>query len=786
MKVSYHWLQTYFDTDIPKPADLVDVLTMHAFEIEDVTETENDTLIDVDILPNRAHDCLSHRGIAREIALLTGNTLVPPERSYTGETIEADIAVSVADSALCPRYMARTLTGVSVGASPEWLKKTLEGLGERSINNIVDLTNFVLFDTGQPLHAFDADKVDGNMIYVRPAEEGETITLLDGAEATFQGGELVIADEKEPLAIAGVKGGTKAEVDESTTRVILESANFDATHVRKTARTHNINTDASKRFENEITPELVRVAMEELTALIAQLSGNESVEVSEVVDAYPRKPRARRVGVSVSETNATLGTQLTEQDIIDICSRLSFAPIVVAEPASQVIEEAEAYLDAPYEHGASVTYDAPEKFDCSSFVAFCYAQAGIGVPRISVDQYAFGEAIAQDELAPGDILFFNSGTGKVHYETKEFLPGTEVSEGIDHCALYAGNGHIIHASWSNGVVVKESLSESDLTDALVGCRRMPQSAESRIVTTIPHERIDVRRDVDLIEEIGRVRGYANLESNVPAQTERSEIDAQFYYAQLIRTHLCENGFSELYLYSFTETGKRKILNPLSPDKKALRTQLAPQVADALTINLRNSDLLGTDTVSVFEIGHVFAKEEEYMACAIAVACKKAAGGKKHARTILDDTVSHLETTLGAKTEGTITEHESGAIYEFNLDKAVENLGEPADYDKVLSTSEVVSHYVTPSPYPFVVRDIAVWVPQSTRVEDVSAFIQTHAGDLLAREPRLFDAYEKDEHISYAFRLVFQSYEKTLTDEEVNGYMDAVYGAVEAQKGWEVR
>lgn len=291
MKVSYAWLQTYFKKNfltrgLPKPAVLADLFNAHAFEVEGIEKKGRDTVFEFKVLPDRAHYALSHRGIAREASAITGLVCHDTKRS-TPVLIDASIAspsVSVFDQKKCRRYSARCIRDIVVSESPAWLQTRLESIGARSINTIVDATNFVMFDVGQPLHAFDADKVVGG-ITVRYAHKGEKIVILDGREIELNETDLVVADDAGPLAIAGVKGGKRAEVTSQTKNIILESAHFDPVSVRKTSTRTQLRNDSSKRFENETTPAITLEALEQVTLLILSLS--KGSRAGTVTDVYP-------------------------------------------------------------------------------------------------------------------------------------------------------------------------------------------------------------------------------------------------------------------------------------------------------------------------------------------------------------------------------------------------------------------------------------------------------------------------------------------------------------------
>lgn len=334
MKLSKKWLDKFFDAELPDAAVLADVLTFHAFEIDGIEKVGADEVLDVKVTPNRGHDCLSHRGIAKELsAILKLPFAHDPFEHKSDISKKTDaVSVSIQEPALSKRYIAGYIKGVKVGPSPAWLKARLEAIGQRSINNVVDATNFVMFNTGQPLHAFDASKLhkgpsfvestkDGPLysIGVRLAREGERMVALDKKEYTLTNSMLVITAGDVPVGIAGVKGGMPAAIDESTKDIVIESANFDGVSVRKTAQALRLRTDASARFEQGLSPELAAYGMRSVVELIRKLAGG---ELSGFVDVYPEPQKPMFASVTVEQINNVLGTVLTGADISDVFSRL--------------------------------------------------------------------------------------------------------------------------------------------------------------------------------------------------------------------------------------------------------------------------------------------------------------------------------------------------------------------------------------------------------------------------------------------------------------------------------
>ncbi len=321
MKISYNWLKWYIP-DAPAPENLVDIITYHLCEVDGTEAKGDDVILDLKILPDRAHDLLSHQGVAREIASLLKIKYLDPTPKYkileskpTNLKIEVESDPAKDGTSKCRRYMGRIVRGVKVGPSPDWVVKHLESIGQRSINNMVDASNIVMFDCGQPTHVFDLKKVKEKLV-IRQAKDGEMLTTLDNKECKLKPSDMVIADADRALAIAGVKGGKVAEVDGDTVDVILEVANFDPTAVRKTAQSLNIFTDARKRFENDLSPELASYAMRELSATILEMCPEATFE--DIVDVYGAKPTERKLKFSLEKISKILGIGLTLADVEDI------------------------------------------------------------------------------------------------------------------------------------------------------------------------------------------------------------------------------------------------------------------------------------------------------------------------------------------------------------------------------------------------------------------------------------------------------------------------------------
>ena len=284
----------------------------------------DDVVLELEITPNRP-DCLSMIGVAREIRAETGNLLRVPEVAVkeSGADIQELTSVTLEESSLCPRYAVRVIRGVKVAPSPKWLRKRLESIGVGTINNVVDITNYVLMERGQPLHAFDYHKLAENRIVVRRAQSGETLKTLDAEERELTSDMLVVADTEKPVALAGVMGGFDSEITVHTVDVILESAYFDPSNIRKTSKVLGMHTEASHRFERGVDFDGNIAAIDRAAQLIAEIAGGD-IAVG-VIDVYPRPRNPVRIKLRPERVNFVLGTEIHRNEMRDILSRLEFS-----------------------------------------------------------------------------------------------------------------------------------------------------------------------------------------------------------------------------------------------------------------------------------------------------------------------------------------------------------------------------------------------------------------------------------------------------------------------------
>jgi len=586
----------------------------------------NDSVLDISVLPNRNHDCLCHTGIAREVATLTGLKIKEPVSKVKTGTVTRKIKIENKADKLCPRYMARVVENVKNGTSEKIIKESIEAIGQRSISSIVDATNFVMLECGQPLHAFDADKISGNKIIIRRAKKGEKFITLDNQEFELDENVLLIADEKDALAIAGIKGGRKAEVDENTKNIVIEAANFDQANIRATSQRLGIKTDSSLRYENGITPELTAKGMERVTEIILKSAGGKAGVVAYV---YPKKSRQITVALFPERVSKFTGIEISKKEIADILKKLNF------------------------------------KFK---------------------DKKTFFEVF------------------------------------------------------------------------------------------VPAERIDIAYEEDLIEEVVRIYGYHKIKSVLPEEMLLpTKINDNVVASNLVKDILVGAGFTEVYNYSFSKEGEVELANPIDKSKKFLKTELISGLKENVKFNSANFK-----TIKIFEIGKVFPAQGETVSFAGAIYNGKFIDTKGTVEMVLEGLgisnywfEPHEQKLSGVMIGNTEVGHVGHDGWEINFEMLVRAMEEKMEFSPI-------------SRFPSVKRDIALFVPVETRMVEVEDVVENAGGELL-RETELFDIYEKegDENKSLAFHLIFQSYEKTLNEAEINEIMNNVFKAVEA-KGWEVR
>jgi len=408
MKISCNWLKDYVNFYL-SPQELADKLTNAGLVVADIQPVEDDFCLDVEVTSNRP-DCLGVIGIAREVAAMAGASVQFPETNYistdprskprTSVEVSKLISVAVEEPILCPHYTARVVRHITVKPSPEWVQKRLKCIGLRPVNNIVDITNYVMMETGQPLHAFDLDKLSDQKIIVRRARSGEEIVAINGARRALFHDMLVIADGKRPVAIAGIMGGRETEVSESTRNILLECAQFEPRQVRRTSKATGIASDSSYRFERGVDPEGVELASKRVVKLIKDLAEGEIAKGA--IDIRSERYERKKITLRIERLNKVLGLEIKRTVASDILKRLQF----------NILNEVDTFIDVEV---PSFRGDIYREIDLIEEVARIYGYNNIPTKTsISVR----GSVKSKYELVEDYVRQFLIGIG--FYEVKTF------------------------------------------------------------------------------------------------------------------------------------------------------------------------------------------------------------------------------------------------------------------------------------------------------------------------------------------------------------------------------
>lgn len=638
----------------------------------------DDEVIEFEITPNRP-DCLSIIGMARETAATFNLPLAEPDIKVNNEIDSIDNYLNGIEvpSENCNRYYARVIKDVKIGPSPLWMQIRLMEAGVRPINNIVDITNFVMLEYGEPLHAFDLETVAGRKIIVRQAEEGEKITTLDGVERDLTPADIVIADTEKAIGIAGVMGGFNTEITDSTKYVLLEGANFDSKSVRLTSKRLGLRTEASSRFEKGLDPNLCKLAVDRVCQLIEAIGAGVVIKGS--VDVYKNPREELVISLRPSRVNKILGIELTADEMVDYLNRL-------------------------------------------------------------------------------DI-------------------------------------------------------KSELEDGI-------------IKSIIPTYRLDIEREIDLIEEVGRLYGFHNIESKPLIGTlTRGEKPYDRKIEDIAKGILQAMGFNETMTYSFIspraydkiklpeDSPLRKVIklmNPLGEDYSVMRTTLLPNMLDLLSRNYNR----GVEECYVYEIGNIFmAKElplkelpEERKILSIGFYGKEDFYFLKELVNTLLDRLGIKDTEYvreennpsfhpGRTANLLINGRNIGTLGEVHID-VLENYDmkkrayvAQIDFHELVKLANLERKYKALPKYPAVLRDLALVVKEDILVGEMEKIISKH-GKGIIESIELFDIY-RGEPIpegmkSVAFSITFRSHDRTLRDEEINGILEAIIKDLEDSLGAKLR
>ncbi|MBQ7723361.1 MAG: phenylalanine--tRNA ligase subunit beta, partial [Selenomonadaceae bacterium] len=516
----------------------------------------DDDILEFELTANRG-DCFSVIGLVRELAVLTKKTPRFPEiKVDENDEREASELVKIGIDApdLCGRFSSRVLTNVKLAPSPDWMVKRLEGAGMRAINNVVDVTNFVMLEMGQPLHAYDFDKVAWHQLTARRAVEGEPLHTLDDTNRLAKGGELVIADAEKAAGLAGIMGGFESEITESTTTVILEAASFNSASIRRTSRAVGIHSEASGRFERGTNINGTIAALDRVAQLLQDMGACNVCKG--VVDVYPNPKPEVKIKFTAKQINARLGTNYTDEEIVEVLEALGFK----IDPTNKVEELTDEVVDK-----------------------FAAATKNIGKAARKI-----GEKSNVEEFMNNLGSTFLGGLFKNADKAKESFKNSGVEDFMKNL----------------GDTVGDLVKSADM------------KISSCYEATVPDWRNDVNLPDDLSEEVARIYGFDKIPSTLPKGNQQGHQSATQNFVDKIKNILSGLGMCEELSFAFTseamfdkmrvptDSELRRavpIMNPLTDEAPLLRTTLLASIFEnaARNFSRKNEDVRLFDVAPVF-------------------------------------------------------------------------------------------------------------------------------------------------------------------------------------------
>jgi len=493
MNISYNWLKDLVEVDL-SPQDLAVKLTSAGLAVEGIHAFGDDFVFDIDLTSNRS-DCLSHLGVAREITAIVPDSKFKIQDSKSADNLETSSLnlelVKIEDADICNRFTARIIRNVKIGASPDWLVKRLEAVGERSINNVADITNFVMHELGQPMHSFDLNKLAENRIVVRRARNGETIKTLDEVERKLDETMLVICDAEKPAAVGGVMGGFGSGITDETTDVLLEVAYFKRDSIRQTSRKLKLSTEASHRFERGVDIENLIRASNRATQLICELADGVA---GEFVDVYPTKTETKEIESNDIQfaVKRLTGLDVENAEILRILNALGIA----AQDQLQIENRKSQIFTAPtWRHDINIEEDLVE--EVARIVG--YDKIGEELPP------AFGAG----EYQPNEIRKF---------QLRQTLANQGFNEAISYSFIDSKHDETFELIPN---FIDENLNEKFITlqDSIIeGAVRMRPSLLAGLLDAVRTNLNQQRRDLKLFE-LGKVFAASDNENGLPEERE---------------------------------------------------------------------------------------------------------------------------------------------------------------------------------------------------------------------------------------------------------------------------
>jgi len=664
-----------------------------------------------------------------------------------------------------------------------------------------------MFETGQPLHFFDLDKLSKGKkktkVVIRCARANETIKTLDGTEQKLNSQMLLIADEKEAIAVAGVMGGENSEVDDQTKNILIEAAVFDKTSIRKTSKLLTLRSEAVSRFEKGLPLTLPEVAIDRAGQLLSELAKGRLTKGK--VDNLNKWIWVQHLGLSVTRTNQFLGTSIKNQEIVNILQSLGFEA-----SKFDIVDEAKKHLGKPYLYGAKYRINKTDAFDCSYLTDYIYSLIDKQIGHTSLGQLHHGWEVKDSELKAGDILFYKghiekSATNEYHDNdgkgNHSKVMTDKYPDGVGHNGLYIGNGQVIHAAafeyknekWQEKAKADQKVEIVPVdyftkNPEYLGARRYCENLDELVTVTVPWWREDIKCNADLYEEVARIFGYDKVPATLPNMRDILPKNNQNYkFTNNLRQLLSNIGLAEVFTYPFV-SGKAlsalgynpdqapKVANPLLKEQEYLRTSLVPSMLGALSDNQYENEI-----IQFFEISQTFEnvkkkdlpREKKYLCVGI----KNDRGEQAcfdFAKGVLDRILREyrVENNNASDEVWRIKILTQGEMDYFGLKKKVAVL--EIDLDKIKKIIPKEKTFQTISKYPRVNRDISAIFDKSCPAKEIIDLFKNTSPFIF--ETSIVDIYEgktfANNEKSVTVRITLLSFEKTLNDQEIDNVISA--------------
>ena len=735
----------------------------------------DDDILEFELTANRG-DCFSVIGLVRELAVLTKKTPRFPEIKFDeNDNAEASALVKIGIDApdLCSRFSSRVLTNVKLAPSPDWIVKRLEGAGMRAINNVVDVTNFVMLEMGQPLHAYDFDEVKGHELTARRAIEGEPLHTLDDTNRLAKGGELVIADAEKAAGLAGIMGGFESEITEKTSTVILEAASFNSASIRRTSRAVGIHSEASGRFERGTNINGTVAALDRVAQLLQDMGACRVCKG--VVDVYPNPKPEVKIKFTSAQINQRLGTNFSDEEIVDVLEALGFE----IDPINKVEEMTDEVVDK-----------------------FAAATKNIGKAARELGKKQNVESFMSN---------IGSAFGNIFKKADEKIPD-KTKDNVEELMSTLGGKF--------GDLVKS----------------VDMKISSAFEATVPDWRNDVTLPDDLSEEVARIFGFDKIPSTLPKGNQQGHQSAAQNFIDKIKSVLSSLGMCEELSFAFTseamfdkmqipaDSELRRavpIMNPLTDEAPLLRTTLLASIFENAARNFSRKN----EDVRLFEVAPVFYPKalpvteqplEKQKLAGLLMGRREPKGWSQDAAQIdFYDAKGIVEELLAGLSIGNYFveagEHYAlhpgkTAVFKKGRDVLV-TVGEvhpavaealgirkkiyvfEADVETLQKFAAKKFSFESLPKYPSISRDLAILVEHDTAAGEVEKVIAKNGGTFL-KGVTLFDVYTGEriasDKKSLAFAIEFRSNERTLKDEEADEAFKNILAAVEKEFGATLR